>query len=80
MNFTTIAVGAFAIVYGLAVLALRARGREAAFGKLALLKERFGAEAGSRIHFAGYVVLPLVLGVALVTAGLLGANIFRAGR
>ena len=80
MNFTTIAVGAFSIVYGIVVLAPRSRGRTAAFGKLAQLKERFGAEAGSRIHFIGYVVLPLVLGAALVAAGLLGANIFRAGR
>ncbi|MBN1242963.1 MAG: hypothetical protein JXA15_09700 [Spirochaetales bacterium] len=80
MNYTTIAVGVFALVYGIFILALRLRGKEAAFGKLALMKERFGPEAGSRIHFIGYVVLPLVLGAALVLAGLLGANIFRAGR
>jgi len=80
MNFTTVAVGAFALVYGIVILALRLRGKETAFGKLALMRERFGAEAGSRIHFFGYVVLPLVLGAALVVAGLLGADVFRARR
>lgn len=80
MNLTTVAVGAFAIGYGLVVLTLRSRGKEAPFGKLALLKERFGSEVGSKIHFIGNVLLPLVLGAALVAAGLLGADIFRAGR
>ena len=80
MNYTTIAVGVFALVYGFVVLALRARGKEGPFGKLSVMKERFGAEAGSRIHFIGYVVLPLALGAALVVAGLLGANVFRSGR
>ncbi len=71
MNILTMVAGLFVILYGLYTFALRYKD-PGKFRKLEAMKERFGDRAGRALHFVAYTVLPIVLGVVLLTKGYQG--------
>lgn len=78
MNPVTIVVGALFCAYAGYVLTVRLQGRDDKFRKLGAMRRFWGVRLGSGIHYFGYVVVPLMLGLALVWAGLRGASPFSA--
>jgi hypothetical protein len=77
MNGITIAIGAAVFAFGIFSGIMRFI-KPSYFRKLEPMKKMWGARAGSVIHFIGYVVVPVVIGVGLVISGIKGANIFEA--
>jgi len=75
MNPITAIVGVLLCSYGVWVLTLRLQGKDEKFRKLGPMKEFWGASLGSAIHYFGYVVLPLALGISLVVMGLKGIDL-----
>ncbi len=77
INSTTIIIGALAIAYGIFTAVMRVV-KPTLFKKLEPMKQRWGEKMGNVIHFTGYVVIPVVAGVALILAGTKGASLFKA--
>jgi hypothetical protein len=68
-------LGSFAVGYGVLTLIIRAK-NPAMFGKLATMKQQWGDTTGTAIHVIAYSVMPILVGVALLVAGLLGVSFF----
>lgn len=64
------ALGVFAIAYGFYTLYVRKNSPEK-LTKLEIMKQRYGAEKGARIHFVGYTLMPIALGLIFIVAGYL---------
>lgn len=62
-------LGLFAIGYGALTIYLRAHHPER-LGKLEALKERWGDDAGTAVHWTAYTVLPILVGLVLMAVGL----------
>lgn len=62
------ALGGALVLYALIVFGLRIGGKNHAFRKLGPMKQAYGPRLGSVIHYAGYVLLPLLVGLWLVAA------------
>lgn len=52
------------------------RARPEQFWKLDKMKQGYGERAGSAVHFIGYTVVPIGVGLVLVFLGLRGGSIF----
>lgn len=59
-------IGGAMVLYALIVFALRIGGKDHAFRKLGPMRQAYGPRAGSAIHYAGYVVMPLLFGTWLL--------------
>jgi len=75
MNPTTTIIGAAALLYGFYSLYVRVK-NPSRFAKLESMKNFCGERLGSTIHLISYTLLPLVVGAALLLAGLRGVNLF----
>jgi multisubunit Na+/H+ antiporter MnhB subunit len=75
MNLVTLLLGAVALSFGLYTLYLRGRSPEK-FRKLEAMKKQWGPGIGNTVHLIAYSILPIVVGVILLTAGWLGVAIF----
>jgi hypothetical protein len=67
-------IGVAAISYGIYTGVLRLLKPEK-LGKLGPMKDRYGAGAGSFIHFIGYTASPIAFGVVALLAGLRGVSV-----
>ena len=79
MNTTTVLIGGVIIAYGIFSGILRIV-KPSIFKKLEPMKQRWGNKAGSMIHFTGYVVVPVAVGVVFIVSGMNGLNIFEVGK
>lgn len=75
MDPVTIAIGVFAIGYGLYTWVLRVRTPEK-FGKLAAMKKMWGDTAGLVLHVVAYTVVPIAVGILALYSGLRGVSLF----
>lgn len=75
MNWITIGVGVAALLYGVYTLIMRFKAPEK-FGKLEVMRRFWGEKAGLVIHFVGYTLVPMIVGILLVIAGIKGAALF----
>lgn len=76
MNFVTIGVGVAVILYGLYTLIMRMKAPEK-FGKLKAMKDKFGNTSGQIIHTIAYTIVPVVLGILVMVAGVKGLSIMQ---
>ena len=65
MNFELV-IGIFCIFFGILTLIGRIFKIEKMFNKLNKMKEFWGDRAGSIIHFIGYTVIPIIIGIVLI--------------
>ena len=75
MNHTTLAIGLFALLFGICTLFLRVKNPEK-FEKLNAMKEKYGEKTGVTIHTISYSVIPIIVGVVFIVIGLKGVAIF----
>jgi hypothetical protein len=71
MNYTTLAIGLFALIFGVCSLFIRVKHPEK-FGKLNAMKEKYGNKIGTAIHTISYTVIPIIAGILLIIIGLKG--------
>lgn len=79
MNYITMAIGALAFGYGIFSGIMRKK-KPSWFRKLEPMKRRYGEKAGSILHFFGYVVMPILIGLIFLFAGYNGKDIFSVLR
>ncbi|MAI30349.1 MAG: hypothetical protein CMM07_01605 [Rhodopirellula sp.] len=58
-------IGFFAVVFGLYTLVARQIAPHQ-FAKLEPMKEKFGDKGGFVVHFLGYTLMPLIVGIVLL--------------
>jgi hypothetical protein len=68
-----LALGVFAIGFGLFTLFVRVT-NPSKFGKLEAMKKQWGDAAGNAIHLISYIIMPILAGVALLIAGVMGIS------
>lgn len=73
MNVGTIAIGLLAIVYGLYTLVLRKKAPEK-FGKLVAMQRAWGEKPGLILHWVGYTLVPILVGISFVVTGMHGGS------
>ena len=73
MNGITIGIGCVIVGYGLFSGIMRFV-KPSMFRKLEPMKARLGPAAGSVIHFIGYVVVPVMVGIYFIVAGISGMS------
>jgi hypothetical protein len=76
MNYTTLAIGLFALTFGICTLIVRVKNPEK-FGKLDAIKEKFGEKTGEAIHTISYTVIPIIAGIVFIVGGLMGLTVFK---
>jgi hypothetical protein len=77
MDFITIGIGLLPVAYGLYVFVLRMQGKNEKLKKLEPMKKFWGERLGPLIHIVAYVVAPLIIGVAIIIAGVNGISIMQ---
>jgi hypothetical protein len=75
MNWITIGVGVAAFLYGVYTLIMRVKAPEK-FGKLEAMKKFWGEKSGLVVHFVGYTLIPMIVGISFVIAGIKGVTLF----
>jgi len=75
MNYTTLAIGLFALAFGICTLFVRMKNPDK-FGKLNTMKEKFGEKTGVAIHTISYTVIPIIVGIVFIVVGFMGVTIF----
>lgn len=75
MDWLTISIGVFALGFGAYTTFVRLTNPQK-LGKLAAMKQAFGAIAGTAIHTVAYSVVPLAAGVVFIIQGIRGVAIF----
>ena len=75
MNWLTILVGAAAFAYGIYTIYLRIKAPQS-FGKLDAMKKACGEKPGLFLHIFSYSVLPVLVGITLIRAGIQGFALF----
>jgi hypothetical protein len=76
MNYTTLAIGLFALLFGVCTLFVRVKNPEK-FGKLNAMKEKYGEKTGATIHTISYTVIPIVAGIVFIVVGFMGVAVFK---
>jgi hypothetical protein len=62
-------LGLLAVGFGLLTIYLRSNHPDR-LGKLEAMKERWGDETGTAVHWVAYTVIPILVGLVLIAAGL----------
>ena len=75
MNFISIGIGVLALLFGVYTFFARKNSPEK-FKKLEPMKKAYGEKWGFIIHFVGYTIIPIVIGVTFIVAGINGRSIF----
>lgn len=76
MNPMTVWLGALIVAYGCYTAYARVKAPHQ-FHKLDAMKKFWGESAGLAIHFVGYTVVPIVVGIAMIIAGMSGLSIIE---
>ena len=76
MNPMTVGLGALIVAYGCYTAYARVKAPHQ-FHKLDAMKKFWGESAGVAIHFVGYTVVPIVVGIAMIIAGMSGLSIIE---
>ncbi|MHC4574627.1 MAG: hypothetical protein ACYS76_10935 [Planctomycetota bacterium] len=71
MNYFALAIGLFALLFGVYTLIFRMKNPEK-FGKLNVMKEKYGEKTGVLIHTISYTVIPIIAGIIFIIIGLKG--------
>jgi len=71
MDYTTLAIGLFALLFGIYTLIVRMKKPEK-FGKLNVMKEKFGDKAGVVIHTISYTIIPIIAGILFIIIAIKG--------
>ena len=74
MNPMTVGLGALIVAYGCYTAYARVKAPHQ-FHKLDAMKKFWEESAGVAIHFVGYTVVPIVVGIAMIVAGMNGLSI-----
>ena len=74
MDYPTIGIGVFALLYGIFTLTVRMKNPEK-LGKLVAMKEKFGDKNGTLLHVIGYTIMPVVVGMVFIISGLNGVSL-----
>ncbi len=75
MNLATIVIGAAALGFGIYTAYVRAT-NPARFGKLEAMKKQWGEGPGKAVHMLAYTVMPIIFGILMIVAGLLGVSLW----
>jgi hypothetical protein len=75
MDIPTISIGFLVLVYGIYALISSVRGERGMFRKLEHMKKKWGNRTGTTIHFAVCILVPILLGIIIIWAGLNGAGL-----
>jgi hypothetical protein len=75
MNYPTIGIGVFALLFGVYTFFVRLKSPEK-FGKLKAMKEKFGEKGGTVIHTIAYTIVPIVAGIVFIITGINGGAFF----
>lgn len=75
MDYLTLTLGILAAGYGIFSCIMRFA-KPSMFKKLEPMKEKWGEKAGNTIHFFSYVIVPVVIGILLIFAGINGISFF----
>lgn len=70
-------VGTFPCIYAVWVLIARLQGQDDKFRKLAPMKQFWGPQLGSAVHYLGYVVVPFLVGIGIIFAGFRGVSLLE---
>lgn len=71
MNYTNLAIGIFALGFGLLTLILRITGKTGKLTKLEKMKESYGEKKGNLIHLFFYSIMPIILGIVLIVSAVI---------
>jgi hypothetical protein len=74
MNYTTLAIGLLALLFGICTLFIRMKHPQT-FSKLNAMKEKYGEKAGTLIHTISYTILPIIAGIIFIIIGFMGESI-----
>ena len=74
MNTMTVLIGVLATLFGAATVVLR-HTHPQWFKKLGPMKAAWGAIPGYVVHFIGYSLVPLVLGISMIIHGMNGGSL-----
>lgn len=74
MDLLTMGIGGAICLYGIYTLVMRTRSPEK-FGKLKVMQDKFGKDTGTALHISAYTVMPIVVGVLVLFAGLNGLSL-----
>jgi hypothetical protein len=74
MQYTTIALASFIILFGLYTLITSIKSPEKLV-KLKYMRGKLGMKAGTTIHTIAYVLVPFLFGYFMLSAGLNGISI-----
>ena len=66
MDYTNLAIGIFALGFGLTTLIMRFTGKTQGIGKLEKMKQTYGEKTGNLIHFSAYTLVPIVVGIVFL--------------
>lgn len=75
MNYTTVVIGAAAVLYGVYTVWAR-KAKPEQFWKLDSMKRAYGERAGSVVHVVGYTVIPIIMGIVFIVLGMSGGSLF----
>ena len=75
MNYFTLALGIFALGYGIFSCVCRFVKPEW-FSKLEPMKKTWGKVFGNILHFVAYVIVPLAVGICFIIMGINGVALF----
>ena len=75
MNIPTVLIGVLAALFGASTIILR-HTKPQMFSKFGPMKEKFGDKQGYILHFVGYSLIPLILGISMIISGLNGYSFF----
>jgi hypothetical protein len=76
MNQLTVSVGGLVILFGIVTVVMRFKNPDS-FKKLGAMKAKFGNSVGTLIHVVAYTIVPMIVGIVIVQAGLRGISILQ---
>ena len=76
MNIPTVAIGIFALIFGIYTIYVRSTNPDK-FGKLKAMKVNFGEKRGALIHLVSYSVIPIIFGIIVLFTGFMGVSFFN---
>lgn len=76
MDLITVLIGAVIFFYSLSTIYFRLKKPEN-FGKLELLKEKYGEKRGNLIHIFSYTIMPMLFGILIIISGVNGVSVTK---
>ena len=74
MQYTTLALGAAIVIFGIYTALTSFKSPEELI-KLKYMRAKLGMKAGTVVHTIAYVIVPLIFGYFIISAGLDGVTI-----